>query len=627
MSNTSQFVLVVPDDTLPYSRTLAAGTGLSLQDTGAGQDITIVPANLLGSIQGLGTTGILVNTNQNTAINRSVTSTDGTVTVNNGNGVAGNIDLGINDDTTNQRVFIWENGTPITSSGALDFYGANVQYDSGTNSCKISITGGGGGSPTNATYILQTPNGVLNNAQSLSTLSTGLLKNTTSTGVLSTAVAGTDYVAPNANLTAISGLAVTKGSILVANGTAITEIGVGTDGQILTAASGQATGVQWANNSALTNPMTTAGDLIVGGSGGAANRLGIGTSGQILTVSGGVSAWATPANWSASTATSNVNFGNYKIVNTNNINVGFNDGTIGNYALTLSSNASNAQIYMGSSSVPSITGNGIVLSCVSNNLLITNEGGSYSPFGNPMTTAGDLIIGGTSGAPARLPIGSNGQFLNVSSGGVVQWATPANWSTITASTNANLGGSAIVNTSKINLGYGDNTNGYYDINLSGNNGTAQIFIDRSPNPTVTGNGIVLSSNNFDQLTFSNSSGSFVALGNPMTTAGDLIVGGSGGAAGRLGIGTSGQILTVSGGVPAWTTPSTGTVIGGTATLDGTGTVTVTDSNISSSSVVVGSYLSIGDGETSVPLIIVRHDGYFVAGGIATADFSWMVLVP
>lgn len=39
--------------------------------------------------------------------------------------------------------------------------------------------------------------------------------------------------------------------------------------------------------------------------------------------------------------------------------------------------------------------------------------------------------------------------------------------------------------------------------------------------------------------------------NPMTTSGDLITGGASGAPGRLGVGSSGQVLKVVGGVPAW----------------------------------------------------------------------------
>ena len=69
--------------------------------------------------------------------------------------------------------------------------------------------------------------------------------------------------------------------------------------------------------------------------------------------------------------------------------------------------------------------------------------------------------------------------------------------------------------------------------------------------------------------------------NPMTTTGDTIYSSSGSTPARLGIGTSGQVLTVNGsGLPAWATPSAGGTAnwsllnaGGTA-LTGAATVTV-----------------------------------------------------
>ena len=44
------------------------------------------------------------------------------------------------------------------------------------------------------------------------------------------------------------------------------------------------------------------------------------------------------------------------------------------------------------------------------------NGTSYQLVVNPMTTAGDIMVGGTSGAPSRLGIGTDGQVLTVSSG-------------------------------------------------------------------------------------------------------------------------------------------------------------------------------------------------------------------
>lgn len=49
---------------------------------------------------------------------------------------------------------------------------------------------------------------------------------------------------------------------------------------------------------------------------------------------------------------------------------------------------------------------------------------SVTGFANPMTTAGDLIDGGTSGAAQRLAIGTSGQLLSVVSGAPA-WVLPA----------------------------------------------------------------------------------------------------------------------------------------------------------------------------------------------------------
>lgn len=48
-----------------------------------------------------------------------------------------------------------------------------------------------------------------------------------------------------------------------------------------------------------------------------------------------------------------------------------------------------------------------------------------------------------------------------------------------------------------------------------------------------------------------------AMSNPMTTTGDTIYASSGSTPARRAIGTTGQVLTVSGGVPTWATPASG----------------------------------------------------------------------
>jgi len=50
--------------------------------------------------------------------------------------------------------------------------------------------------------------------------------------------------------------------------------------------------------------------------------------------------------------------------------------------------------------------------------------------------------------------------------------------------------------------------------------------------------------------------------NPMTTTGDTIYSSSGSTPARLGIGSTGQVLTVAGGVPTWATPASGSSFAG-----------------------------------------------------------------
>jgi hypothetical protein len=72
----------------------------------------------------------------------------------------------------------------------------------------------------------------------------------------------------------------------------------GSSGQVLTSGGGGATAMTW--TSSLTNPMTTAGDMIYGGASGASTRMANGTPGQVPVSSGSAVAFATlPGNTTA----------------------------------------------------------------------------------------------------------------------------------------------------------------------------------------------------------------------------------------------------------------------------------------------------------------------------------------
>jgi hypothetical protein len=90
--------------------------------------------------------------------------------------------------------------------------------------------------------------------------------------------------------------------------------------------------------------------------------------------------------------------------------------------------------------------------------------------------------------------------------------------------------------------------------------------------------------------------------NPMTTTGDTIYSSSGSTPARLGIGTTGQVLTVASGVPSWATPAAGgggkvlqvvqatsttaTTIASTTFTDTTITATITPTSATSTIMVL-----------------------------------------
>jgi len=75
--------------------------------------------------------------------------------------------------------------------------------------------------------------------------------------------------------------------------------------------------------------------------------------------------------------------------------------------------------------------------------------------------------------------------------------------------------------------------------------------------------------------------------NPMTTTGDMVYSSSGSTPARLGIGTTGQVVTVAGGIPSWATPASG----GGLTLLSTTTFNNSVTNYTVSS-ISGSYKNL-----------------------------------
>ncbi len=109
--------------------------------------------------------------------------------------------------------------------------------------------------------------------------------------------------------------------------------------------------------------------------------------------------------------------------------------------------------------------------------------------------------------------------------------------------------------------------------------------------------------------------------NPMTTTGDTIYSSSGSTPARLGIGTTGQVLTVSGGLPAWATPAGNTLA---IAQIATGTLSGSSVTISSLSSYDNLFLSVWGVEGASAPLRVRPNGststvYQYQGNAGTAS--------
>ena len=81
-----------------------------------------------------------------------------------------------------------------------------------------------------------------------------------------------------------------KGDLIAATAAdSVSRLAVGTNNQVLTADSAEATGLKYANGSRAT--LTTTGDILYASAANTPARLGIGSTSQVLTVSGGIPAW------------------------------------------------------------------------------------------------------------------------------------------------------------------------------------------------------------------------------------------------------------------------------------------------------------------------------------------------
>jgi hypothetical protein len=620
----AQYVTLALDGTLTSERVLTAGTGISITDGGANGNVTVAASGLATNTP---TYITLTNTADLTneralAVSSPITGTDG--------GAGSTYTIGLNQAAiTHNNLGGLTTGDPhtqyllestVTTAGDILYgTGASAITRLGVGSTGQVLTVAAGlpswstpttPAPTSASYVTLATDGTLTSERVLTAGSgisitdggagttvtvaaSGLATNTPSFVTL----AATTDLTNERVLTAGSGISITDGGA----GSTVTIAASGlstntpqfltlaatadlTNERVFTAGTGisvtdagaGSTYTVSVNQGALTHnnlgglttgdphtqyitkaTTTTTGDILYASAANTPSRLGIGSTGQVLTVSGGIPAWSTPSSGVTDhgllTGLADDDHTQYTVVapgsSTRNVIQPSGDfkPLVVKAASTQTANLFEAQLNAGTvraSIDPNgkVTGYGLDASsqAVTNVLDPVNAQDAstktYTDTKIPkstVTTNGDLIYGTGSSTVTRLGIGSTGQVLTVS-GGVPTWAAstggaPSGASYITLATDATL-----TNERVFTAGTG----------ISVTDGGAGSTY------TVAVNEAGLTHNNLGGLTTGDPHTQYITKATTSTT-GDLLYASSANTPARLGIGSTGQVLTVSGGLPVW----------------------------------------------------------------------------
>lgn len=194
--DTSTYILVTGDPSLPNNRVLAVDLGLGLNDDGT--YITITPENTLGALQELSGTGIVVMTGTDSAETRSITSS-GSISITNPAGVGGNIVLDVAASSSLQLINILSGGVSVGNTSKLNLIpgtGAGISCVTNGDRIDCTITANSDASIL-APYWVSTDTPSLSNQVNIGALTSGLLKISVSGGVATPSTATTIYTTDN----------------------------------------------------------------------------------------------------------------------------------------------------------------------------------------------------------------------------------------------------------------------------------------------------------------------------------------------------------------------------------------------------------------------------------------------
>lgn len=152
-------------------------------------------------------------------------------------------------------------------------------------------------------------------------------------------------------------------------------------------------------------------------------------------------------------------------------------------------------------------------------------------------------------------------------------------------------------------------------------GTALVFSEFTANPSL----YLLKANNLNDV--ASASAAYKNL-SPLTTAGDIVYESASPAPTRLAIGSTGNILTVSGGLPVWAAPATAGTVTSVSGSGGTTGLTLTGGAITGSgTLTLGGTLVVANGGTGVASVTTAPAATAFAGWDASKNLSANCFAP
>lgn len=397
----------------------------------------------------------------------------------------------------------------------------------------------------------------------------------TTSGTLAVTLSGTALpilnggTAATTAITAFNNLSpiTTKADLISSNGTNNVRLGVGTDGQVLSASSGQSTGLLWVTptTGTVTSVALTLPASVFSVAGSPITSSGT-LAGTFITQSANT-VFAGPTSGGAATPA-------FRALVTADI------PSLSGIYLPLAGGTMSGAINMGSNQIHSVTDpssaqDAATKAYVDAGLAALNPATSVyaASTANLSGTYGNGAagVGATFTSTANVPLSLDGVSVPVNSRVLIKNQTSGFQNGIYDVTNAGSGSTQYVLTRSADYNTPTNMNqaglipvingstfalsSWQQVAVITTIGTdSLVFQEFTANPSL----YLLKANNLSDVASASTSFNNIS---PMTTGGDLIYGGASGAGTRLANGTSGQVLTSAGttAAPTWQTPTTGTV--------------------------------------------------------------------